>query len=147
MTKTIAQNLTHILFLALVAAAGCDGPEGSGLAWSQDDKSPTTRDSKEQDLRRAISNLKSGSVGERSLAAAELGNGGDPRAVEPLAAAVKHPDANVRHAVILALAGLADSLGSQAMAPAVGAIQSAAEDPNEGIRIEARTLLKKIRGQ
>lgn len=145
--KAISRNLGIILCVAIAAAVGCEGPEGTGQAWTSGSPEPTTQEIKERDFQKAVANLRGGNVGERSLAAAELGRSGDGRAVEPLAAVIGYPDANVRHAVVLALSDLADSLGPQAVSPALEAIQSAASDPNEGVRNEAGQLLKKIRGR
>ena len=73
-------------------------------------------------------------------AAGALGDTGDPRAIEPLAAALKDENSYVRATAALALGAIDDP---RVIAPLIGALQ----DESHGVRKNAAYCLKKRTGQ
>jgi len=74
----------------------------------------------------------------REAAADALGEIGDPRAVEPLIAALGDPDGDVREAA-------AEALGTIGDPRAVGPLTAALKDPSGGVRQEAEKALARLR--
>ena len=74
----------------------------------------------------------------REAAADALGEIGDPKAVEPLIAALKDPDDDVREAAAEALGRIGDPR-------AVDPLNAALNDPDHDVRQEAEKALARLR--